>query len=260
MKKLSDNLNVNKFSKRIIKDTLDLSNKNVALELKWSWTEIAITVEAKIQYYAVNCPDLNLQTHLYATSVTILPSYNNSVKKDLVLEHLDRVNDGFKKLQSIDIYVKHLVNGYLREQQQILFSRTYFDIYSIAVVLLLYVPGFVKQGYMQIEGKKIKLWTKRWFVLQSNGVMSYYPNENKDYPIGRFNVLEATKLVYKSGNKSNVSTYGIKLYSPHRNWTFWCINSDQRSSWMKGFELVSGKKADLSEFVCHKRSRISNHL
>eukprot|EP01084_Bolivina_argentea_P268603 456291_1 len=139
MRKSSDNLNVNKFSKRIIKDTLYLSNKNVVIELKWSTTKTAASVEVKIQQYAVKHPDLNLQTDLYATSVTILPSYNKTVNKDLLIEHIDRVNDGFMKLQNVDSRVKHLVNGYLREQQQILFSRTYFDIYSIAVVLLLYV-------------------------------------------------------------------------------------------------------------------------
>jgi len=103
--------------------------------------------------------------------------------------------------------------------------------------------AIAKQGYMQKEGKMIKSWRKRWFVLQNNGVMSYYHNELESQPIARVNCKNLTKLLHKSWSKSNKKRYGIKVYTPHRNWKFLCVNNDQREEWMRAFEKVSGKKA-----------------
>eukprot|EP00483_Globobulimina_turgida_P012790 UN12814 len=71
---------------------------------------------------------------------------------------------------------------------------------------------------MQKEGKMIKSWRRRWFVLQNNGVMSYYHNEQEATPLGRFNVKQLSKMLNKSWSKSNKKRYGIKVYTPHRNW------------------------------------------
>merc|ERR1712154_511044 len=69
--------------------------------------------------------------------------------------------------------------------------------------------AIAKQGYMQKEGKMIKSWRKRWFVLQNNGVMSYYHNELESQPIARVNCKNLTKLLHKSWSKSNKKRYGI---------------------------------------------------
>jgi len=103
--------------------------------------------------------------------------------------------------------------------------------------------AIAKQGYMQKEGKMIKSWKKRWFVLQNNGVMSYYHSEHEENPIARFNCKDLTKLLNKSWSKSNKKRYGIKLYTPHRNWKFLTPNNDQRLEWIHAFEQVSGIKA-----------------
>jgi len=105
--------------------------------------------------------------------------------------------------------------------------------------------AIIKQGYMLKEGKMIKSWRKRWFVLQNSGKMSYYHNEHEDEdkPIAQFNCKNLTKLLNKSWSKSNKKRYGVKVYTPHRNWKFLLQNNDERLEWIKAFETVSGKKA-----------------
>merc|ERR1712079_152874 len=101
----------------------------------------------------------------------------------------------------------------------------------------------LKKGYMQKEGKMVKSWKKRYFVLQKNGVMSYYHHHNEDAAIGKFNVKDMTKLMNKSWSKTNKRRYGIKVYTPHRNWKFLCEDNKERISWLNAFEVVSGTKA-----------------
>ena len=105
------------------------------------------------------------------------------------------------------------------------------------------MDAIAKQGYMMKEGKMWRSWKKRWFVLQNNGIMSYYHNEQESNPIARFNCKENTKLLNKSWGTSNKKRYGIKLYTPHRNWKFFTQNNDERQEWIKAFEQVSGTKA-----------------
>eukprot|EP01083_Nonionella_stella_P094382 264747_1 len=104
--------------------------------------------------------------------------------------------------------------------------------------------NILKEGWMQKEGKIIRSWKLRYFKLYKNGKMKYYHDENEEYAIATFNVKKLTKLKNKSWSNSNKKRYGIKVYTPHRNWKFLLINNDQRSAWMKAFEAVSGKKAD----------------
>merc|ERR1719362_2221378 len=86
-----------------------------------------------------------------------------------------------------------------------------------------------KQGYMMKEGKMVKSWKRRWFVLQRNGVMSYFHNEKEEHPIATFNVKRLTKLMHKSWSKTNKKRYGIKLYTPHRNWKFLAKDNAERT-------------------------------
>merc|ERR1712048_1188334 len=103
--------------------------------------------------------------------------------------------------------------------------------------------GVVKQGWMQKEGKMVKSWKKRWFVLDDQGILKYYHNENETEHISQVNVKTTKKLMNKSWSKTNKKRYGIKVYTPHRNWKFLLVNNDQRAEWMSAFEKVSGKKA-----------------
>jgi len=101
----------------------------------------------------------------------------------------------------------------------------------------------LKEGYMRKEGKMVKSWKRRYFKLQKNGVMSYYHNNQEDAAIGKFNVKDMTKLMNKSWSKSKAKHYGIKVYTPHRNWKFLCADNKERIEWLGAFEIVSGKKA-----------------
>eukprot|EP01083_Nonionella_stella_P021575 59802_1 len=103
-----------------------------------------------------------------------------------------------------------------------------------------------KRGFMQKEGKMVKSWRRRLFVLQNNGIMSYYHNEDEETPISSFNVKHLTKIINKSWSKSNKRRFGIKLYTPHRNWKFLCANNGDREEWVAAFESVSGKKAGVT--------------
>merc|ERR1719499_2538837 len=101
----------------------------------------------------------------------------------------------------------------------------------------------LKEGYMRKEGKMVKSWKRRYFKLQKNGVMSYYHNNQEDAAIGKFNVKDMTKLMNKSWSKSNKRRFGIKVYTPHRNWKFLCADNKERIEWLGAFEIVSGRKA-----------------
>eukprot|EP00483_Globobulimina_turgida_P001682 UN01684 len=98
----------------------------------------------------------------------------------------------------------------------------------------------IKQGWMRKEGKIIRSWRKRYFKLQTNGIMSYYHDVNEQFAIAAFNVKKLTKLSNKSWSKSNTKRYGIKVYTPHRNWKFLCKNNKERAEWTKAIENISG--------------------
>eukprot|EP00487_Bulimina_marginata_P009654 TRINITY_DN4122_c0_g1_i1.p1 TRINITY_DN4122_c0_g1~~TRINITY_DN4122_c0_g1_i1.p1 ORF type:complete len:268 (-),score=40.15 TRINITY_DN4122_c0_g1_i1:365-1168(-) len=115
--------------------------------------------------------------------------------------------------------------------------------------------GVLKQGWMQKEGKFMKNWKKRWFVLSSKGVVSYYHHEQEAHPIARFNCSELTKMNNKSWSKSNRKRYGIKLYTPHRDWKFLCKNNAEREEWFAAFESVSNLKSTKQSGARKSRSK-----
>merc|ERR1712087_117924 len=106
----------------------------------------------------------------------------------------------------------------------------------------------LKEGYMRKEGKMVKSWKQRWFVLQKNGVMSYYHSKEEQkkggVAIASFNVKSMLRLRNKSWTKSDKKKYGIKIYTAHRNWKFLCNNDKERIGWLNAFEVVSGKKTE----------------
>jgi len=96
----------------------------------------------------------------------------------------------------------------------------------------------VKEGWMYKQGGFVKTWRNRWFELQNNGIISYYHNPNEDYPIARFNCLHFTELKDKSWGKSAQKRFGIKMYTPHRDWKFLCKDEEERRSWTAKFQEV----------------------
>eukprot|EP01084_Bolivina_argentea_P276353 471541_1 len=91
--------------------------------------------------------------------------------------------------------------------------------------------GVLKAGYMKKQGGRIRTWHKRWFVLQNNGVLSYYEDENDDEPIKGFNIKNHTKIA----NKTYKNKYGIKIYTEHRDWKFLLENGIERRLWIAAF-------------------------
>jgi len=106
----------------------------------------------------------------------------------------------------------------------------------------------LKEGYMKKEGKMVKSWKQRWFVLQKNGVVSYYHSKEEQkkggVAIASFNVKSMLRLRNKSWTKSDKKKYGIKIYTAHRNWKFLCNTDKERIDWLNAFEVVSGKKTE----------------
>jgi len=102
----------------------------------------------------------------------------------------------------------------------------------------------VKEGWMYKQGGFVKTWRNRWFELQNNGIISYYHNPNEDYPIARFNCLHFTELKNKSWGKSAQKKFGIKMYTPHRDWKFLCKDEEERKAWVQKFREVREENMD----------------
>eukprot|EP01084_Bolivina_argentea_P085374 154286_1 len=141
-KYLTDYNYIDKFCKSIIKNTLNILNKNVAIEFKWSLQETAVGIKAMFEQYAKKYSNLDLHTILQGKTVIILPSHMKVTDEELLLGGVNRVNKGYLMLNEIDVCNKHLVNGYLREEQKTIFlkyeTKTYFNLHSIAFVILIY--------------------------------------------------------------------------------------------------------------------------
>jgi len=101
----------------------------------------------------------------------------------------------------------------------------------------------VKEGYLRKQGGFVKTWRLRWFEMQNNGVVSYYHNANEDYPIARFNCREMQSIKRKSWSKNEDKKYGIKMYTPHRDWKFLAKNEMERTEWM---QAIQGLQKQLS--------------
>jgi len=102
----------------------------------------------------------------------------------------------------------------------------------------------VKEGWMYKQGGFVKTWRNRWFELQNNGIISYYHNPNEDYPIARFNCLHFTELKNKAWGKSAQKKFGIKMYTPHRDWKFLCKDEEERKAWVQKFREVREENMD----------------
>merc|ERR1712130_424849 len=98
----------------------------------------------------------------------------------------------------------------------------------------------LKKGYIEKQGKYVKSWKKRWFVLKNNGTMSYYHDKNETHPIGTFSCKNLTKLSNKSWNKK---TFGLKVYTPHRNWKLLLLCNNERKEWHAAIKSVSRLKS-----------------
>eukprot|EP01084_Bolivina_argentea_P177262 306570_1 len=96
----------------------------------------------------------------------------------------------------------------------------------------------VKEGWMEKQGKVIHSWKDRYFKLRKNGILEYYHDENETGTMNSFNVKILTRIKAKSWNHK---MYGIKVYTPHRDWKFVCKNESERNEWMKAIGKISGQ-------------------
>jgi len=103
----------------------------------------------------------------------------------------------------------------------------------------------VKEGFMYKQGGFVRNWKKRWFELQNNGVCSYYESSCDDHPISKFDMKDNTEIKRKSWSTNADRRYGIKVYTPHRNWRFVCSNEKERSAWIQAFQEVHNATASV---------------
>merc|ERR1711902_400179 len=96
------------------------------------------------------------------------------------------------------------------------------------------------QGYMKKEGKFVKSWKKRWFVLTVGGKMSYYQNQKETQPIATFSCRNLLKLKKKGWKNKE---FGLKVYTTHRNWKLLLLSEDERAKWYSAIKGVSRLKS-----------------
>merc|ERR1712190_183593 len=92
------------------------------------------------------------------------------------------------------------------------------------------------QGYMKKEGKFVKSWKKRWFVLTVGGKMSYYQNQKETQPLGTFSCRNLLKLKKKGWKNKE---FGLKVYTAHRNWKLLLLSEEERAKWHSAIKSVS---------------------
>eukprot|EP01084_Bolivina_argentea_P035324 65540_1 len=98
MPKSLPNWNINTFCKSVIKDTLHVFNKNMAIEFEWSSEHTARIVEIRFKQCALKLFQMELLTELKTTSVIIFPSYHESMLL-LLDQSLEQKNSKPKKLK-----------------------------------------------------------------------------------------------------------------------------------------------------------------
>ena len=98
----------------------------------------------------------------------------------------------------------------------------------------------LKVGYMQKEGKIRKSWKRRWFVLQLDGKIKYYKDQNSKKEIATIDCNGATRIVKQSWGSDK--QWGLKLFTPDRNWKFMCISIGEQNSWHQAFQNIINVK------------------
>jgi len=98
--------------------------------------------------------------------------------------------------------------------------------------------AILKRGYLKKEGKLFKSWKKRYFILENNGVVSYYPSHHEvAKPIHQFSIANA-KIMSSSKIK-----HALIVITPLRNWKLICSNDAQRNEWMAAFAKAAKQES-----------------
>eukprot|EP00485_Elphidium_margaritaceum_P003613 CAMPEP_0202698964 /NCGR_PEP_ID=MMETSP1385-20130828/12195_1 /ASSEMBLY_ACC=CAM_ASM_000861 /TAXON_ID=933848 /ORGANISM="Elphidium margaritaceum" /LENGTH=1079 /DNA_ID=CAMNT_0049355797 /DNA_START=9 /DNA_END=3248 /DNA_ORIENTATION=+ len=98
--------------------------------------------------------------------------------------------------------------------------------------------GVAKKGWLKKEGKLFKSWKRRYFILQHNGMLSYYAAQPKnavhDKAINTFNVAHFTHLIQSTKIK-----FCFILCTADRNWKFIASTAKHMNEWMKAIKSVA---------------------
>lgn len=102
----------------------------------------SVYVGLKLEEYDPNAHDGTFKDHKY---FECMDHRGYFVKLENLIENLGKANDGYTNLQNIGDYEKCLVYGYLRKQQEILFSHKlknhYFNLLEVASIILFQSDG-----------------------------------------------------------------------------------------------------------------------
>ncbi len=102
--------------------------------------------------------------------------------------------------------------------------------------------NILKQGYLMKEGKLFKSWKKRWFVLNKNGVISYYNSHFEQEPIASFSIKNYIQII-----KSKKINFAIIICTLDRNWKIVCSNDKNRNEWVNAFKIFKNTKNDAND-------------
>eukprot|EP00026_Physarum_polycephalum_P020289 Phypoly_transcript_22770.p1 GENE.Phypoly_transcript_22770~~Phypoly_transcript_22770.p1 ORF type:complete len:121 (+),score=1.70 Phypoly_transcript_22770:31-363(+) len=85
-----------------------------------------------------------------------------------------------------------------------------------------------KAGYVTKQGRIIRNWKRRWFVLQNDKIY-YYVNEKTPKPRGVIHLVNATVLDYTT----NASECGFDINTPKRVWHIIAETIEERDLWVQ---------------------------
>jgi len=102
----------------------------------------------------------------------------------------------------------------------------------------------IRQGFLFKQGGEIKTWKYRWFVLNSHGLLTYYPNQNASEPLNTIDVRgcparEELPMANLSGSKRFV--FSVETREPRkaiekRTYLMACENREDMDKWLAALQ------------------------
>lgn len=91
-----------------------------------------------------------------------------------------------------------------------------------------------KEGYLTKQGRIVKNWKSRWFVLRSS-MLSYYKTKQSRRPIDRLDLSRATCVEYDNSKQKN---YCFRVEFTHRTYFMYSTSAEDCDQWV---ELLRSK-------------------